>query len=108
VLAGRGTFSAAGNFITELETGDAASAIHLVGEPPGGGPNIYGDVRVVTLEHSGIVVLISTRYHERRAGDDRLEVDPDIAAELTWDDVIAGRDPVLDAALAATRAAIGD
>ncbi len=108
VIAGRGTFSAAGNFVTELEAGDAAASVHLVGEPPGGGPNIYGDVRVVTLEHSGIVVLISTRYHERRAGDDRLEVDPDIAVELTWDDVIAGRDPVLDAAIDATRTAIDD
>jgi hypothetical protein len=108
VIAGRGTFSAAGNFVTELEAGDAGASIHLVGEPPGGGPNIYGDVRVVTLEHSGIVVLISTRYHERRAGDDRLEVDPDIAVELTWEDVVAGRDPVLDAAVGATRAAIDD
>lgn len=108
VIAGRGTFSAAGNFVTELETGAAGPSIHLVGEPPGGGPNIYGDVRVVTLEHSGIVVLISTRYHERRAGDDRLEVEPDIAVELTWDDVLAGRDPVLDAAIDATRAALGD
>jgi hypothetical protein len=108
VIAGRGTFSAAGNFVTELEAGEAASAIHLVGEPPGGGPNIYGDVRVVTLEHSGIVVLISTRYHERRPGDDRLEVDPDIAVELTWEDVMAGRDPVLDGAIEATRASIDD
>lgn len=108
VIAGRGTFSAAGNFVTELEAGEAGASIHLVGEPPGGGPNIFGDVRVVTLEHSGIVVLISTRYHERRAGDDRLEVDPDIAVELTWEDVVAGRDPVLDAAVDAARAAIDD
>lgn len=108
LIAGRGTFSAAGNFVTEIEAGEAGAAVHLVGEPPGGGPNIYADVRVVTLEHSGIVVLISTRYHERRTGDERLEVDPDIAVELTWDDVIAGRDPVLDAAIDATRAALDD
>jgi hypothetical protein len=106
LLASRGTFSAAGNFVTELETGPAAGVIHLVGEPPGGGPNIYGDVQVVTLQHSGIVVLISTRYHERRPGDDRLEVPADIAAELTWEDVVAGRDPVLQAAIDATDGAI--
>ena len=102
LLTGRDTFSAAGNFVTDLKVGPSADAIRLVGEAPGGGPNIYGDVRVVTLESSGIVVLISSRYHERRPGDDRLEVVPDIAIEPTWADVQAHRDVVLDAAVAAT------
>lgn len=99
IIAGRSTFSAAGNFITDLLVGSQASNIRLVGEPPGGGLNIYGDVRVVTLPSSRIVVLISERYHERAPGDERLEIEPDQSVELTWNDYAAGRDPVLDAAL---------
>jgi hypothetical protein len=52
----------------------------------------------VTLPTSGIVVLISNRYHERAPGDDRLALTPDVPVEVTWDDYAAGRDPVLEAA----------
>ncbi len=100
IIAGRSTFSAAGNFITDLLVDPEGGAIHLVGEAPGGGLNIYGDVRVVTLPASGIVVLISARFHERAPGDDRLELLADVPVELTWDDYAAARDPVLEAALA--------
>jgi len=99
MIAGRSTFSAAGNFITDLRVGPEARNLRLVGEPPGGGLNIYADVRVVTLPASGIVVLISKRYHERAPGDDRLELAPDVPVEVTWADYAAGRDPVLEAAL---------
>jgi C-terminal processing protease CtpA/Prc len=100
LLTSRDTFSAAGNFATELKVGPDGDRMLLVGEPPGGGLNIYGDTATVTLEHSGIVVLISRRYHEKAPGDDRLQIEPDIPVEATWEDVAAGRDPVLDAALA--------
>ncbi len=101
LLTSRDTFSAAGNFVTELKAGEGGDDILLVGEPPGGGLNIYGDVATVTLEGSGIVVLISRRYHEKAPGDDRLQIEPDIPVEASWDDTVAGRDPVLDAALEA-------
>ena len=101
LLTSRDTFSAAGNFVTELKVGKHGDRILLVGEPPGGGLNIYGDVATVTLEESGIVVLISGDYHEKAPGDDRLQIEPDVPVEASWDDVVAGRDPVLDAALAA-------
>jgi hypothetical protein len=100
LLTSRDTFSAAGNFVTELKVGESGDDILLVGEPPGGGLNIYGDTSTVTLKNSGVVVLISRRYHEKAPGDDRLQLEPDIPIEATWDDVVAGRDPVLDAALA--------
>jgi hypothetical protein len=99
LLTSRDTFSAAGNFVTELKVGEGGDDILLVGEPPGGGLNIYGDTSTVTLKNSGIVVLISRRYHEKAPGDDRLQIEPDIPVEAIWDDVVAGRDPVLDAAL---------
>jgi len=100
LIAGRSTFSAAGNFVTDLLVGPAKDGIRLVGEAPGGGLDIYGDVKVVTLPASGIVVLVSARYHERAPGDDRLEIAPDVPAEVTWPDYVAGRDPVLAAAVA--------
>ncbi len=99
LLTCRDTFSAAGNFVTELKVGEGGDDIVLVGEPPGGGLNIYGDVATITLKASGIVVLISGDYHEMAPGDDRLQIEPDIPVEATWADVLAGRDPVLDAAL---------
>jgi hypothetical protein len=99
LLTSRDTFSAAGNFVTELKVTEGGDGILLVGEAPGGGLNIYGDTSTVTLKHSGIVVLISRRYHEMAPGDDRLQIEPDIPVEATWDAVVAGRDPVLDAAL---------
>jgi len=99
LITGRGTFSAAGNFVTELLVGPEKAGIRLVGEPPGGGLNIYGDVEVVTLPNSGIVVLVSARYHEKAPGDTRLELTPDAPAEVSWADYLAGRDPVVEAAL---------
>ena len=74
LITGRSTFSAAGNFVTDLKVGPEKAGIRLVGEPPGGGLNIYGDVDVVTLPASKIVVLVSGRYHERAPGDDRLAI----------------------------------
>jgi hypothetical protein len=98
LIAGRSTFSAAGNFVTDLKVGRQKAGIRLVGEAPGGGLNIYGDVVVLTLPASGIIVLVSGRYHERAPGDDRLALEPDIPVEVTWADYAAGRDPVLEAA----------
>jgi hypothetical protein len=98
LITGRATFSAAGNFVTDLKVGRQGAGITLVGEPPGGGLNIYGDVKVVTLPNSRIVVLIAGRYHLRAPDDDRLQIEPDVPVELTWADYAAGRDPVLEAA----------
>jgi hypothetical protein len=99
LITGRATFSAAGNFVTDLMVGKEKAGIRLVGESPGGGLDIYGDVRVVTLPASKIVVLISARYHDRAPGDPRLALTPDVPVEVSWEDYVAGRDPVLDAAL---------
>ena len=98
LITSRSTFSAAGNFVTDLVVGPQHAGIRLVGEPPGGGLDIYGDVKVVTLPSSRIVVLVSARYHERAPGDDRLQIQPDVPAEVSWADYAAGRDPVLAAA----------
>jgi hypothetical protein len=79
--------------------GKEKAGIRLVGESPGGGLDIYGDVRVVTLPASKIVVLISARFHDRAPGDPRLALTSDVPVEVSWGDYVAGRDPVLEAAL---------
>lgn len=98
-LIGRGTFSAAGNFVAALERDTRAI---LVGEPTGGGPNQFGDAQTVPLaNHPDVLVRISTRYHQfGPSGDPRLAIEPRVAVPLTSQDYFAGRDPVLEAALA--------
>ncbi len=99
-LIGRRTFSAAGNFATELErTTDAV----FVGESTGTSPNQYGDADPFRLPHSGLLVGISTRYHQKSDPDDpRLAIDPDLPVPLSSKDYFAGRDPALEAVLGQT------
>jgi hypothetical protein len=95
VLIGRITFSAAANFATDLEQSSAAT---FAGEAMGGSPNLYGDAREVALPYGGQSVYVATRYWQRSTADDqRITIEPDIAADLSSDDYFAGRDPVLQA-----------
>lgn len=100
VLSGRNTFSAASNFLTEVETRTKAI---IVGEPMGSSPNLYGDTRTYTLPNSKIEAWISTRYWEKSSPTDkRTSIEPHIKVELSSKDWFAGRDPVLETALAHT------
>jgi hypothetical protein len=95
VLIGRITFSAAANFATDLEQSSAAT---FAGEAMGGSPNLYGDARAVALPYGGQSVFVATRYWQRSTPDDqRITIEPDIAADLSSADYFAGRDPVLQA-----------
>jgi C-terminal processing protease CtpA/Prc len=97
VLTGRTTFSAAGNFVAEVEQFTRA---RLVGEPPGGSANQWGDFAPVTLPNVGLEVMVATVYVERgRTGDTRPAIEPHVRVELSTEDWLAGRDPVLAAAL---------
>jgi C-terminal processing protease CtpA/Prc len=98
VIIGRQTFSAAVLFATEL---DKETNAVFVGEPTGGRPNLYADPRPLELPNSGIVVDVSTKYFEvGGASDQRDAIVAHIAATSVLDDLLAGRDPVLAAALA--------
>ena len=100
VLTDRLTFSAASNLATQLEQSTSA---RFVGEPMGGGLNFWGDARFVQLPHWPIPmqVGVSSRYWQLSSPDDpRLSIEPDIAVELSADDWAAGRDAVLEAAIA--------
>jgi hypothetical protein len=73
----------------------------FVGWPTGGRPNTYSSERPFRLPYSGITGTVSERWHQNGlSGDDRRPwIAPDISVWPSWADVLAGRDPVLDAAL---------
>jgi hypothetical protein len=97
LLIGRTTYSAAANFITELEQ---TADVTFVGEPSGGAPNLYGDPVPVALPATGLTVQVASLYWMKSAPDDpRLAIEPDVRVELSSEDFFAGRDPVLAAAL---------
>lgn len=98
VITGRRTFSAAQNLATIL---DEHTQAVFVGEPTGGSPNHYGDARAFRLPHSRLRVSVSTLYwQDGMPWDDRPWVPPDLAAELSADDLRRNRDPALEAILA--------
>jgi hypothetical protein len=72
----------------------------LVGSPTGGKPNSYGNVRTFQLPNSGLQVGYSTRYFQIVSGSDPEWIAPDLPVDPTIADLRAGRDPLLDAAVA--------
>ena len=98
VLTGRSTFSAAGNFVADV---DRATSARFVGEPAGGAPSQWGDSIAIMLERTGLTVHVATAYWEfGPPGDKRQETPVDVPVEPTAADFFAGRDPVLARALA--------
>jgi hypothetical protein len=70
----------------------------LVGEPPGELLNSYGEVRPYTLPRSGLLIQYSTKFFKlSRNGAEALV--PDVTVTRSLSDALAGRDPVLEAAL---------
>ena len=101
VLMGRSTFSAAQNFVTEVERRTRAI---FVGETSGGSPNLYGDVRPVRLPSTGWTVNVAAIWWVKsRANDPRVAIEPHVPVAVSSSDFFAGRDPALQAALAYRR-----
>lgn len=97
VICGRRTFSAAQNFVTRA---NRDTNVLLVGEPAGGGLNHYGDGLRYTLSNSGVVVQLSSRFHQDADIDDpRKFVEVHIPAEPTHALYKEGRDPAMEAIL---------
>jgi C-terminal processing protease CtpA/Prc len=98
LLTGRSTFSAAGNFVADVDRGTTA---RLVGEPAGGAPSQWGDSAAIQLDRVGLTLHVATSYWEFGPPGDRREETPvDVPVEPTAADFFAGRDPVLARALA--------
>jgi tetratricopeptide (TPR) repeat protein len=97
VISGRSTFSAAQNLLNQIEKYTEAI---IVGEPTGEHPNMYGDAAPFKLPNSGITVEASTLWWQDLDPRDEREWDaPEIAADISFADYRAGRDPSFQAVL---------
>jgi tetratricopeptide (TPR) repeat protein len=97
VIIGRQTFSAAQNFVNQIEKYTEAV---FVGEPTAAHPNHYGDSRPFTLPNSQLQVRASTLWwQDLDPRDERFWTAPEIAAEVSSDDYRNGRDPAIEAVL---------
>jgi hypothetical protein len=96
VLIGGHTFSAGVDAAIDFKTRLRAT---LVGGPTGGRPNGFGNAKTMTLPSSHLKVQYSTAYFLSLRSADPPALEPDVAASATLADALAGRDPVLDAAL---------
>ena len=94
-LTSRYTFSSAASNAHQLR--DRAGAI-LIGEPTGGKPNHFGEIKSFELPNSKLTVSHSTKWFKKVDGDPDA-VHPSVLIEVGSDDFFAGNDPVLDAAL---------
>lgn len=99
VITGRGTFSAAQNFVNHLERWTGAI---FVGEPSSSSPNFVGEETEILLPWTRIHGSISSRYwQDSDPGDDRSWIAPQIAVAPTARDYFEGRDAALEAILQA-------
>jgi hypothetical protein len=94
VLIGRRTYSAAGNFATELE--QLANAV-FVGEASSECCTLYGSPSQFLLPFSKLSGRMSTQRWSlsRKATDFRRELHPHAPVLITAQDYFAGRDPVM-------------
>jgi hypothetical protein len=90
-LVGRKTFSSA--ILNALEFKKETNAI-FVGEPTGGKPNHYGEVRFFTLPNSRITIQYSTKYFTQ-SPEDAPSLYPDINVDMSFSDFISCKDSVL-------------
>jgi C-terminal processing protease CtpA/Prc len=95
VLINRGTASSG---VDNAITLQSRTRPILVGEPTGGKPNSFGEVRSFTLPYSGLTVNYSTRFFRLVAGDPPA-LAPNVFVEYPWSAYQAGCDPVLESAL---------
>ena len=99
VLIGRRTFSSA--LMNAIELDQQANAV-LVGEPTGGRPNHFGEVRTLTLPNSQLQVSYSTKFFRMLSEADPPSLIPELAVPVTIDNQLTGYDAALAAALNAT------
>ena len=95
VLIGRRTYSAAGNFVTDLER---LTTPVFVGEASSECCNLYGDPIAVTLPYTKIQAeLTAVKWQLSSPGDRRREMSPHVPVQLTAEAYFKGQDPALEA-----------
>jgi hypothetical protein len=95
MVVGRRTFSSA--ILNAIQLRNETDVI-VVGEPTGGKPSHYGEVRSFFLPNSGLKVTYSTKYFTP-SKEETPSLMPDIVVELSSAEYFAGRDPVLETIL---------
>lgn len=98
VITDRQTFSSA--VLNAMEIRNAAETV-FYGEPTGGKPNHFGEVRDFELLKSKLKIGYSTKHFVRIKDSDPPAVIPDIQIEPTFDDWLRGKDPVIEKILLA-------
>lgn len=96
VLIGRRTYSSA--ILNAIKLKKECDAI-LVGEPTGGVPNHFGEIKTVDLPYSGLTMRYSTRFFRPMPEEKGNTLRPDIVVMPTWDAFRRGEDPALRACL---------
>jgi C-terminal processing protease CtpA/Prc len=71
----------------------------LIGEPTGGRPNQFGEVKRALLPNSNLAVYYPVKYFHPIQDADPESVMPDIPVAVKLEDFLAGRDPVFERAI---------
>lgn len=92
-IIGRSTFSSA---VMNAFAFQRTAGATLYGEPTGGKPNHFGEVRQFTLPHSKLVVYHSTRTWRLLRDEDPESIMPDVRVPNGASEYFRLRDPVLE------------
>ncbi|MFC2167288.1 peptidase S41, partial [Acidobacteriota bacterium] len=92
VILGRSTFSSAVLNAIQLQNQTEAT---FVGEPTGGKPNHFGEVKQFILPNSKLIISYSTKYFTSSKRDTD-SFYPDVSISLSLDDYLANKDPALE------------
>jgi hypothetical protein len=92
VIIGRRTFSSA--VINAMNFKEETKAI-LIGESTSGAPNHFGEVKSMVLPETEIRVSYSTKYF-KYTDDDASTIIPDVRVEITIEDLMNGKDTILE------------
>lgn len=95
VLIGRRTFSSA--VLNAIQLKNQAAALYA-GEPSGGKPNHFGEIKVFQLPNSKLPIQYSTKYFTI-AREDTPSLIPDIPVRIRFQDYLDKKDPVLEAVI---------
>lgn len=93
VVIGRQTFSSA--VLNAIQLRNQTNATFM-GEPTGGKPNHFGEVKNFMLTNSRLYISYSTKYFTL-SNEETDSFYPDITVELGFKDFIENRDPVMEA-----------
>ncbi len=97
VIIGRRTFSAAQNLVNEIDNYTPAI---FIGEPTAENVNFMGDTRTITLPNSKVNVRLSFAWWQDKPQWENNEwTTPDLYVEMSSQDYIFDKDPVLQTAL---------